>query len=354
MARTRPIKIDLVVGARPNFVKAAAILEAAKNFPVEIQLIHTGQHDMCSIMSEPHFRDLNLPQPDCYHILKMFAGATTIERMSMMINFLGLTFISDRPEVVMVVGDTDSTLAGAITAAKMRIPVVHVEAGLRCGDLRMQEEINRILVDSIATRHYTTSCYADANLKREGKRGIFVGNVMIDSLRRHIIRATALDLGPETDYAVLTLHRAENVDDADRTESILDAVEEIATQIPVIWPTHPRYSPDQTEHITMVPPKGYLDFLALLSKAKLVLTDSGGVQEEASALGVPCLTLRDSTERPETVFHGTNHVVGAESADIIQYAKRMLGSTIDYNRFKPEGYDGHAAERLLGDLCRVM
>ncbi len=352
MDRTRPIKVDLVVGARPNFVKAAAILEAAKKFPqLIIRLIHTGQHH--GIMSYPYFQDLQLPEP-----IQLSDDIDLGLGFGSMIGRLDYFWYKQQsdtyPDCVMVVGDTDSTAAAAIAAAKVGIPVVHVEAGLRCGDMKMQEEINRIIVDSIATRHYTTSEFADENLEREGKRGIRVGNVMIDSLVRYIDQAKALYPHQKATYAVLTLHRAENADVADRMKSILLAVEDIGSIISVVWPVHPRYKPAQTDFITIVPPAGYLEFLALLAGAKFVMTDSGGVQEEASALGIPCMTLRDNTERPETVFCGTNRVVGTDYLQIAGTAHEYLRTTIDYTHLKPEGYDGHAAERLLEDLCHAM
>ena len=346
------MKIDLIVGARPNFVKAAAILQAAKDFPQHrFTLVHTGQHDCNSIMSDPYFRDLGLPQPDPSRILKMLDGMDTVTRLSRFVEWLGSVYTQDRPDAVMVVGDTDSTLAGALAAAKMSIPVIHVEAGLRTYD-GIQEDVNRILVDSIAKKHYTTSDFADNNLAAEGKKGIQVGNVMVDTLFRFLpyARQKYSRVGP---YAVVTLHRAENTDNDLRAHSIIDAINQIGTYIPIIWPGHhrmARYAYAIGKHVQICPPMGYLEFIAALEGAKFVITDSGGVQEEASALNVACYTVRERTERPETVWHGTNHLVPDPS--------RLLSEVQTTIRRYPSHHapvykEGSAAKRIMEDLCET-
>jgi UDP-N-acetylglucosamine 2-epimerase (non-hydrolysing) len=245
-------------------------------------------------------------------------------------------------------------------AAKMRIPVAHVEAGLRNGDMQMQEEINRILVDSISTKLYTTSQVAQDHLAREGRvmahAPKLVGNVMVDTLLRFLPEAKKRYIRAGS-YAVLTLHRAENVDDPDKLQHLINAVDEIAQQIPVIWPIHPRVRKNygvSAWNIDVVPPMGYLQFISTLAGARLVLTDSGGVQEETTVLGVPCLTLRENTERPETVFQGTNYVVGTNPEVIVEAAETVLSRESIVDTKRPPLWDGHAAERILEDLCETL
>jgi len=347
---------DLVIGARPNFVKAAALVEAAKLFPekIKLRLVHTGQHK--EGMSDPYFSDLQLPPPVHLHDdLNLGSG------FGQMIGRLDYFWYQQErdtyPDYVMVVGDTDSTAAAAIAAVKRRIPVIHVEAGLRCGDMNMQEEINRILVDSVSDIFYTTSEGARENLIREGHDPSmcrFVGNVMVDTLFRHLSEAKIRYRRPGQ-YAVLTLHRAENVDDKQKLASIMSAVDEVGSHIPVIFPIHPRTKSKWASsawNVDFVPPMGYLEFISLLASAKFVMTDSGGVQEETTALGVPCLTLRESTERPETVEMGSNWVVGTDPASIILAAAQLIGL-----KFKGFGglplWDGQAAVRIMKDLSEA-
>ena len=343
------MKIDLIVGARPNFVKAAAILQAAKDFPQHrFTLVHTGQHDCNSIMSDPYFRDLGLPQPDPSRILKMLDGMDTVTRLSRFVEWLGSVYTQDRPDAVMVVGDTDSTLAGALAAAKMNIPVIHVEAGLRTYD-GIQEDVNRILVDAIAKKHYTTSDFADNNLAAEGKKGIQVGNVMVDTLERLLPFARRRFYRPGR-YAVVTLHRAENVDDSFRCNAIISAINNIGMLLPVVWPIHPRmkkYECRIAKFINTVPPMGYLEFISTLAGAEFVITDSGGVQEETTALGVRCYTVRERTERPETVWRGSNTLIPYPG---LLY--NAVQSTV--RQFPPSPYKpGSAAQRIMEDLCET-
>ena len=347
-SKTHTMRINLIVGARPNFVKAAALLYAAKDFPQhEFTLVHTGQHH--DIMSDQYFRDLELPAPEPGNCIDLRAFKTPIERLSRMILELAEIFKVNQPEAVCVVGDTDSTLAGALAAAKLSIPVIHVEAGLRTWD-GIQEDVNRILVDSIAKKHYTTSDFADNNLAAEGKKGIQVGNVMVDTLFRHLPIALRMyrRLGP---YAVVTMHRAENTDNDLRAHSIIDAINQIGAYIPIIWPGHhrmARYAYAIGKHVQICPPMGYLEFIAALEGAKFVITDSGGVQEETTALGVRCFTVRERTERPETIWYGTNMLV-PEPGRLISAVQSLV------RKFPTSPYkEGSAARRIIEDLCEGL
>jgi len=347
--------IDLVVGCRPNFVKAAAIVEAAKAFPdVVIRLIHTGQHH--DVMSDPFFKQLNLPKPAWSMISQYLVG--TADRLGGMVSSLGAFWSGNpKPDWVIVVGDTDSTLAGAIAAKKSKLKVAHVEAGLRSGLVEMQEEINRKMIDSVSDRLYTTSRGATENLTREGHMPwsiYFAGNVMVDTLMRHI-HAAKKQYPRRTDgeYALLTLHRAENVDDRAAMNGIMEAIQVIAKDIPIIFPKHPRgHVTVDIPGVTVVPPMGYYEFIAEMAHATYVLTDSGGVQEETTVLGTPCLTLRPNTERPETVHQGSNNIGGTYAAGIIECAKRVRYQNFDIERFGkiPEKWDGQAAQRIISDL----
>lgn len=344
--------IDLVVGARPNLIKAAALFEAVKKFPqVELNLIHTRQHR--DLMSDPFMEELGLPEPHATYSHSWVRLPSPIERLGSYLQVLEGVFEKDKPDHVMVVGDTDSTLAGAITAAKMKISLVHVEAGLRSYDTNMQEEINRMMVDSVSNICYTTTRCAKEQLEREGHQPAsvnFVGNVMVDTLYRYIKYARLLY--PRSGrYAVLTLHRAENVDDPQKFEGILAAVQHIAKDIRVVWPTHPRLkvAPRVSNNIETLSPLSYLPFISLLDGAEFVMTDSGGVQEESSALGVPCLTLRDNTERPETVQYGTNTIAGTKMDSILS-AYEIMRAFDDISDVKIALWDGFAGDRIFADL----
>ena len=341
------MKIDLIVGARPNFVKAAAILHAAVDFPkIKFNLVHTGQHH--DIMSDQYFRDLGLPRPDPDRCIDLKDFETPIDRLSQMIARLRDIYMDTCPDAVMVVGDTDSTLAGALAAAKMNIPVIHVEAGLRTYD-GIQEDVNRILVDAIAKKHYTTSDFADNNLAAEGKKGIQVGNVMVDTLERFLPSARRRFYRPGR-YAVVTLHRAENVDDSFRCNAIISAINNIGMLLPVVWPIHPRmkkYKCRIAKFINTVPPMGYLEFISTLAGAEFVITDSGGVQEETTALGVRCYTVRERTERPETVWRGSNTLVPYPG--LLYNAVQSAVQQFPPSPYKP----GSAAQRIMEDLCET-
>jgi UDP-N-acetylglucosamine 2-epimerase (non-hydrolysing) len=361
------IKILNIVGARPNFMKMAPIISAIRNSAsrgsgkIAQVLVHTGQH-YDETMSASFFRDLAMPPPDIN--LEIGSGTHAEQTAKVMLAFEPV-LITQKPDWVVVVGDVNSTLACALTAAKLNVKVAHVEAGLRSFDRTMPEEINRLLTDQIADLLLTPSTDADANLLREGitkEKIVRVGNVMIDTLFSQLEKAqssvilSSLSLPPRS-FAVLTLHRPANVDDAVTLRKIFAALEQISFELPVIFPSHPRtqlrlreFGIKPPPRLKLIEPLGYSDFLKLWSNARLVLTDSGGLQEETSALGIPCLTLRDNTERPITVEQGTNRVVGREPERILAAAMEVLAADQTRPARIPELWDGHAAERIVEAL----
>jgi UDP-N-acetylglucosamine 2-epimerase (non-hydrolysing) len=362
------LKVINVVGARPNFMKVAPIVEAMKRRAQEFApiIVHTGQHYDAQ-MSDAFFRDLGLPEPEVY--LGVGSGSHARQTAAVMQAFEPIV-LEEKPDWVLVVGDVNSTLACALVCAKLNIKVAHVEAGLRSRDRTMPEEINRLLTDQIADLLLTPSPDADENLKAEGipeERIRFVGNVMIDSLLGQLKRAERstvredLGLNGKT-YAALTLHRPSNVDDERTFARILDVLEQISQRLPIIFPVHPRTRKAIAEfgfaervkragNLRLIEPLGYLDFLRLYSGARLVLTDSGGIQEETTALGIPCLTLRENTERPVTVEMGTNTIVGTDTEKITRAAFNALDAPLDKNsRRIPPLWDGHTADRILDAL----
>jgi len=374
-------KILIIVGARPNFMKAAPLIKEFKKLTTfKPILIHTGQH-YDNEMSDAFFKDLDLPSPDVY--LGVGSGTHAEQTGKIMIEFEQVCF-ETKPDLVIVVGDVNSTVACALTAAKLSIPVAHVEAGLRSFDRTMPEEINRVLTDQISNYLFTTCEDANKNLMREGipkNRTFFVGNVMIDTLVAHVKLAKKSrileKLKLEEDrrlkrYAVLTLHRPSNVDNRPILEGILRALNKISEKIPIIFPAHPRtisriknfklddmvfflysYSLNNLrEKIILMPPLGYLDFLCLMSNATLVLTDSGGIQEETTILGNPCLTLRNNTERPITVKEGTNIIVGSDPKKIIKTAVHVIENGVQRKKI-PKYWDGKAAERIVKILAKL-
>ena len=362
------IKVINVVGARPNFMKVAPIVEAMKRREREFQpsVVHTGQHYDAQ-MSAAFFRDLGLPEPDVY--LDVGSASHAAQTAAIMQRFEPVV-VNEKPDWVVVVGDVNSTLACALVCSKLLIKVAHVEAGLRSRDRTMPEEINRLLTDQIADLLLTPSRDADENLIAEGipkERIRFVGNVMIDSLFSQLKRAAASTVRErlgvaDKDYAALTLHRPSNVDDAETFRRILYALEQISRRLPIIFPAHPRTRArirefgfadliEQNYNLRLIEPLGYLDFLRLYSGARLVLTDSGGIQEETTALGIPCLTLRENTERPITVLMGTNVLVGTDTDRITRAAFNVLDAPHDkQNRQRPPLWDGHTADRILDAL----
>jgi UDP-N-acetylglucosamine 2-epimerase (non-hydrolysing) len=360
------VKIDCVVGARPNFMKMAPIIEALRDIPgMTSRLIHTGQH-YDAAMSKVFFDDLGLPKPDVF--LGVGSGGHSEQTARVMIEF-DRVVEAGRPDFVLVVGDVNSTLAAALVAAKRLIPLGHVEAGLRSGDRTMPEETNRIVTDILSDLLFTTSEDAAVNLAREGvdaSKIRFVGNVMIDSLLKHRERAiatsTALEdfgLTPHR-YVLVTLHRPSNVDGKESLAGLIGVLARLAEERPVLFPVHPRTrvrirefglegDVDKAAGLRLVEPQGYLDFLRLLDSAELVLTDSGGIQEETTVLGVPCLTLRPNTERPVTITEGTNVLVGTDPARILEEGLKVLSGKGRKGRI-PRYWDGHAAPRIAAAL----
>jgi UDP-N-acetylglucosamine 2-epimerase (non-hydrolysing) len=365
----RRLKIACVFGARPNFMKIAPIVsELRTRGEVEPVLIHTGQHYDVR-MSDNFHRALDLPEPE--HNLGVGSGTHTEQAARIMLALDPL--LSElAPHCVVVVGDVNSTLAAALAAAQQRIPLAHVEAGLRSFDPSMPEELNRRLTDSMSDFLFTTSRDADANLLREGispDRIFFVGNVMIDTLLRYRDQALALDmagrLGVERDeYALVTLHRPSNVDHPDDLRRTIDTLDGLQRRLPVVFPAHPRTLKSLRRlgledrirgmhSLVLHEPLGYVEFLSLLASARVVLTDSGGIQEETTILGVPCLTLRENTERPVTVEQGTNQVVGTDPERILAALDELLESRSRDGRV-PELWDGRAAERIVAILCSEL
>jgi UDP-N-acetylglucosamine 2-epimerase (non-hydrolysing) len=363
------LKVINVVGARPNFMKVAPIVEAMRRRAAEFTptILHTGQHYDAQ-MSDAFFRDLGLPRPDVY--LGVGSGSHAAQTAAVMQSFEPVV-LAERPHWVLVVGDVNSTLACALVCSKLGVRVAHVEAGLRSRDRTMPEEINRLLTDQISDLLLTPSADADENLRDEGipsERIRLVGNVMIDSLFGQLRRAQESAVREELgvaglDYAVLTLHRPSNVDDPQTFARILGALEELSHKLPVIFPVHPRTRARITEfglaertkrarNLRLVEPLGYLDFLRLYSGARLVLTDSGGIQEETTALGIPCLTLRENTERPVTVLMGTNTIVGTDPEKIKRAAQAALADAQDHRgpARVPPLWDGRTADRILDAL----
>jgi len=362
------IRVINVVGARPNFMKIAPIIEVMRRRAdvFDDLLVHTGQH-YDERMSRAFFEDLGIPRPDID--LGVGSGTHAEQTGRVMIAFEKVC-IEHRPDLVVAVGDVNSTLACAVTAKKLGIAVAHVEAGLRSRDMTMPEEINRLCTDAVSDFLFTTDEGADENLRREGvgeERIVFVGNVMIDTLLRHrelAARRPGVCGLPDGAYAVLTLHRPSNVDDAGTLEGILDAVSQIGREVPVVFPVHPRtreriesfglgaYLEDESR-VRPLEPLGYLEFLRLLLGARLVLTDSGGLQEETTVLGIPCLTLRFNTERPITCSAGTNVLVGNRTPDILAAAERILQGDTRPGRI-PDKWDGRAAERIVDWLANRL
>ena len=359
------MKIAAIVGARPNFVKIAPILaQLRQREGCAATLIHTGQHYDVQ-MSEAFFADLEIPAPDVN--LGVRAATATAQIAEMMVR-LETRFAEERPDLVVVVGDVNSTLAGALVAVKLGIPVAHVEAGLRSFDRSMPEEINRVLTDQVSDWLFTTEASANDNLAREGvppDRVHFVGNVMIDTLFRYRERAAASDvlvrLGVRAGgYAALTLHRPSNVDSDAALDRMLTAIDRIQREIPVVFPVHPRTrQPLERARarraampgLLVADPLPYLEFVQLMANARCVLTDSGGIQEETTALGVPCLTLRENTERPVTVTRGTNRVVGLDP-DTIYGAWRVVAEGRWPAGERPAQWDGKAAARIVDVLLQ--
>jgi len=356
------MRIINVVGARPNMMKMAPIVDAMSGIEsVEQRLVHTGQH-YDHKMSQVFFDQLGLPRPDLY--LDVGSGSHAEQTARVMVAFEQV-LLDQKPDLILVVGDVNSTLACAITAAKLWIPVAHVEAGLRSFDRTMPEEINRIVTDALSSYLFTTEIDANHNLQKEGiseEKIFFVGNVMIDTLYKHKTKAGSLGTYShyglsQGEYALLTLHRPSNVDDALILSGILDALSLIQEQIPILFPMHPRTSQRIDEfgltkkikdasNMHLTEPLGYLEFLDLMMNAGIMLTDSGGIQEETTILGVPCVTLRDNTERPVTIRQGTNVLVGSDPLRIVAAVEQILAGEKKQGVI-PELWDGRAADRIV-------
>ena len=358
------MKVILVAGARPNFMKVAPLWNQLNKAPdlFEPILVHTGQH-YDDMMAEIFFRDLNLPRP--HYELNVGSGSHAYQTAQIMMGFEEV-LLSEKPDWVLVVGDVNSTLACAMVAAKLHIPVGHIEAGLRSWDRSMPEEINRLVVDALSDLLFAPSKQACDNLRREGiedHRIHFVGNVMIDTLmllspkanESRILDRHGLSV---REYVFLTLHRASNVDCPDTLAGIVSVLQTL--KCPIAWPLHPRtrnrlsqfgflHTLEMMDNIKLMDPVGYLDSLKLQKNAKFVMTDSGGLQEETTALGVPCLTLREHTERPETIDIGTNTLVGVCPERIVTEAESVLNGHYKSGRL-PELWDGNTAERIVAVL----
>ncbi len=366
-------KIYLVAGARPNFMKIAPIVRALRaHGGLAFRIIHTGQH-YDREMNEVFFEELGIPEPDIF--MAAGGGSHSQQTAKIMVAFEELCQ-TDRPDAVLVVGDVNSTLACSIVAKKLNIPVAHVEAGLRSGDMTMPEEINRIVTDSISDWFFVTEPSGVAHLKREGKHDSmihYVGHVMIDNLLYQVEKLASIDVsGSETNsvkaahrvngdqYGVVTLHRPSNVDSAEVMERIGGALKEIAIELPLIFPVHPRtrgnlekFGIELGPNITLMGPQAYMAFLNLWKDATVVLTDSGGLQEETTALGVPCITIRENTERPVTVEEGSNVLAGTDPARIVDEVRKVLRGEGKQGR-RPHLWDGKAAERIVDVLVRKI
>jgi UDP-N-acetylglucosamine 2-epimerase (non-hydrolysing) len=344
-----------VVGARPNFMKAAPVLRAiAESSRVRQRLVHTGQH-YDAAMSDVFFRQLGMPGPDVN--LSVGSGSHAQQTAQVMERFEPIV-LEQKPDWVLVYGDVNSTAAAALVCAKLQIPVAHVEAGLRSRDRTMPEEINRLVTDQLSDMLFTPSADADANLLREGiprEKIHLVGNVMIDTLVRLLpLAAMSGDLGGIGTFVLVTLHRPSNVDDLLWLREMLTALLEVSRELPVVFPVHPRtqqriaeagFLPANDGRLRLLPPVPYLEFLAMQKAARVVITDSGGIQEESSYLGVPCLTVRENTERPITLTAGTNALVGRDIAWLRSELQRVLASPPPEARPIPL-WDGHASERI--------
>lgn len=355
-------KIHLIVGARPNFMKMAPLYKEFAKYPEEfdLKLIHTGQH-YDERMSKFFFEDLQMPVPDEY--LEVGSGSHGKQTAKIMERYEEV-LLKEMPDLVIVAGDVNSTSACAIDAVKLHIPVAHLEAGLRSYARTMPEEINRILTDAISDYLLTPSIDGDENLLQEGvpkEKIFFVGNIMIDSLVQYKDKAKQSrileELQVDSDYALITLHRPSNVDSESGLLTILNAFEEISRSIKLVFPIHPRTRKQITvfgldEKVQAMPnllltdPVGYYDFLKLQMEAKFILTDSGGIQEESTYFGVPCLTLRPNTERPITITEGTNKMVKLETENIIEEAENILNGNTKKGKI-PKYWDGKTAERIV-------
>ncbi|WP_209332355.1 non-hydrolyzing UDP-N-acetylglucosamine 2-epimerase [Lunatimonas salinarum] len=359
--------VDLIAGARPNFMKISPIIDAviaAKNDgkDIDFRLIHTGQH-YDKNMSDSFFEQLGIPQPDVN--LGAGGGTQAEQTAAIMVGYEKLLLESRKPDICLVVGDVTSTMACAITAQKLHVKVAHVEAGIRSGDWTMPEEINRLVTDSITNYFFTTSEVANTNLRNSGigdERIFFVGNTMIDTLIKHRPRFQKPDVWDalsleDRGYLVMTLHRPANVDQEEKLKYLIDEIVANTEGLPLIFPVHPRTKAMLNrigishERLHMIEPLGYLEFNFLVERSKAVVTDSGGITEETTVMGVPCMTLRDNTERPETITLGTNELLGTDPQAIAPAMKKLFGGSWKRGSI-PELWDGHTAKRIIEILLQ--
>jgi len=361
--------LDLIVGARPNFMKIAPLIReierrAAQGELISYRLVHTGQHYDRN-MSGSFFEELGIPEP---HVNLNAGSGTQAEQTSGIMTGYEKLLMQQKPDLCIVVGDVTSTMACAIAAKKLLVKVAHVEGGIRSGDMTMPEEVNRIVTDSITDYFFTTSGTANENLRRCGvtdDRIFFVGNTMIDTLlfARQRFRKPSLwdDLGlKDKQYVVLTLHRPNNVDDPANLRRLLDEIINSSSSLPVIFPVHPRtrkiinsFTEPLSSTVTMADPLGYLEFNYLVERSLAVITDSGGITEETTVMSVPCMTLRNSTERPETVTMGTNELLGTNPDAIAPAMQRLLSGNWKKGSVPPL-WDGHTAERIIEIICSLF
>lgn len=359
--------IYLVAGARPNFIKIAPLIQQLKIKNINYKFIHTGQHYDYN-MSSIFFEDLEIPEPDIY--LNVGSASHAVQTAKIMIEFEKV-LLEDKPSIVIVVGDVNSTLACALVAKKLFIKVAHIEAGLRSFDQRMPEEINRILTDQISDYLFTTEKNAEINLKREGidsEKIFFVGNIMIDNLIMNLDKAKKLEFIKKSNlqvnsYALITIHRPSNVDKKEDLEKVINILNYLQKKLKIVFPIHPRTRKNiekfklmdkiKTDNMILSEPVGYLEFLNLMFNSKLILTDSGGIQEEASFLKIPVLTLRENTERPVTIKKGTNTIIGKDFEKAKKYINKILSG-----RYKKgqdiEKWDGQTSERIIDILIENL
>jgi UDP-N-acetylglucosamine 2-epimerase (non-hydrolysing) len=347
-----------VVGARPNFVKAAAVLRVLRERGIQQTLVHTGQHYDRN-MSDVFFTQLEIPQPDVN--LEVGSGSHAAQTAEVMRRFESVV-LERKSDLVLVYGDVNSTVAAALVCSKLQIPVGHVEAGLRSFDRTMPEEINRVVTDQLSDILFTPSQDGDANLLREGippQRIHFVGNVMIDSLIRLLpVANSCTKNGLPERFALVTLHRPSNVDDGGKLHEILECLTRVSEKLEIIFPVHPRTRQRiadfkmNTDRLRVLDPMPYIEFLSMQSRATVVITDSGGIQEETTYLGVPCLTLRTNTERPITITAGTNILIGDDRSKLIAEIKNILAGRAKKGSV-PHLWDGHAGERIADILGKM-
>lgn len=361
--------IDLIAGARPNFMKISPIIDAIKcaadrGDNIRFRLIHTGQH-YDKNMSDSFFEQLGIPQPDVN--LGAGGGTQAEQTAAIMMGYEKLLMEQGVSALCLVVGDVTSTMACAITAQKLHVKVAHVEAGIRSGDWSMPEEINRMVTDSITNFFFTTSAVANENLRKSGisdERIFFVGNTMIDTLIKHRPRFQKPEVWEKIglrakEYLVMTLHRPANVDQEEKLKSLIQEIIDHTQGLPLVFPVHPRTKimlqniGISHERLHMIDPLGYLEFNYLVERAKAVITDSGGITEETTVMGIPCMTVRDNTERPETITQGTNELLGTDPKAIAPSMKTLFGGNWKTGQI-PEKWDGNTANRIIDKLLEIL